>query len=138
MAKRKKAQPELSMELPRIPHGSQHARELRVRLPGDLASRIEKESHDSGRSQTRIVIDMLARVAQADESSSIASSARHLETILERYGTRLNDVILAETLLAAVDAVVNAPAAELQSKVDRLRIERRAMLEIERARSTRV
>jgi hypothetical protein len=130
--KRKKAQEKLPMELPRIPRGSEYAREFRLRLPPDLSGRIEKEAYDTGKPQNRVIIDMLARVTQADESTSIASSARHLETLLAKYSAQQSSVELSKDLLRAVDEILDAKPHEVQARVEGLRVVRRAMREIER------
>jgi hypothetical protein len=130
-AKRKKAQ-ELPMELPRVPRPSEQAQYMRLRLPPDIMLDVEKEAHDTRMPLTRVVINRLGRVRPSDEQTSMASMIHHMETLLTKYGTRINSLILSENLLRAVDDALAAKPAQLEAKLDELRIARRAMRELER------
>jgi hypothetical protein len=131
--KREIAAQDSPMDMPRVAHFSEQGRDFRLRLPRDLSDEIEKESAVSGIPQNRIIINRLAAFGQNNKAASMDSLLNHLETLLARYGTRLNSVELAEDLARAANEVVNAKAAELPAKVDKLRVILRAMQEMERA-----
>jgi hypothetical protein len=132
---KRKKDTELPMELPRdIAPLSQQGRDFRLRLPPDLSEEIEKESVESGLPQNRIIINRLARFAHDSKAARMDDLINHMETLLAKYGTRITDLDLAESLLSTVDEALDAKPNELQAKMDKVRVIRRAMRALERKR----
>jgi hypothetical protein len=129
-AKRKRVQEKLPMELPRNLRAFEHGRMFRLRLPPDLSADIEKEAYDTGLPQNRIILNRLAREMQNDATVTQASLNAHMADLLARYGARISSLEYGEDLLQAAEGVVNATTAELQAKVDKLRVALRAVRSI--------
>jgi hypothetical protein len=115
-----------------MPRAAQ-VREYRLRLPADVSEEIEKESLDTGLPQNRIIINRLARFGPNDKMATMDGLIGHMETLLAGYGSRLSGVELGEELLQAVDQILDAKPNELQARVDKLRVVRRAVRGIEQS-----
>jgi hypothetical protein len=129
--KRKKSQ-ELPMELPRVPRPFEQAQYMRLRLPPDIMEEVEKEAAETGAPLTRVVINRLARVKPTDNLKKHEELNNDVEVLLTKFSSRIDSVIYGKNLLRAVDDVLAANPAQLEAKLDQLRIERRALRELER------
>jgi hypothetical protein len=109
-------------------------REYKIRLPEDIARRIEAKAKDEARPQNRIIINELAAVPDLERLRDLATLVADMNITLARYGARIVWHDLSEQLLSAVDAVLNAQGGALQAAVDRLRVVRTAMRKVEKAR----
>jgi hypothetical protein len=119
-------------------------RELKVRLPSDIAKRIEEKSERTGIAQNRLVVDELraaAEVTSAREFGALITEMRgtieEMQDTLGRYAARARIADLSEDLLNAVDAVIIAEGesvGKLQAAAARLRVVRAGMRKLERAR----
>jgi hypothetical protein len=123
-----------------VPVGvSKPPREYKVRLPFDLAEEIEEESERTGAPQNRIVVDRLERDRRDGKIKTLDNLIQNLflaqtevGTLLARYGARADAIDLGEELPRVVDEVLNAKPAELPAKLDKLRLVRGKMLNVER------
>jgi hypothetical protein len=106
-------------------------REYKLRLPEDIAERIEKKAVAEQRPQNRVIINELASVPYLEQFKNLAEQVTNMEIILARHGARITWHDIQDELLNAVDAVLgqptNAPAA-----LDKLRAVRAGMLIHER------
>lgn len=104
-------------------------REMKLRVPEDIAARIEKKAKAKDRPMNRIVIDELADFPALEERASFAELLADMETTLARYGSRIVLADLDGPLLEAVDHVLAAKTdGELRARLDKLRVLRRDML----------
>jgi hypothetical protein len=114
-------------------------REYKVRLPFDLAEEIEYESGHSGIPQNRIIVDRLNREKAANDIRTMNDlieklilAGGDLNILIARYGSRMDSIDLGEELPEVIDEVLNAKPAELPAKLDKLRLVRSKMRNIER------
>ena len=104
-----------------------------MRLPTDVFERLEAKAKGEGRQFHRIIVDELALFPHLDRQARLGELVRDMETVLERYGSRITVSELNEALLHAVDEALAARTdGQLQQQLDRLRVIRRTMLESER------
>ena len=108
-------------------------REFKLRLPPDVAARIEQKAAAEQRPQNRIVINELAAFPGMERAAKLEDLIRQLETVILRHSARITWLDLSHELLAAVDGVLAAEGAELHAAVDKLRIVRRAITLTEQA-----
>jgi hypothetical protein len=102
---------------------------MKLRVPEDIAARIEKKAKAKDRPMNRIVIDELADFPALEERASFAELLADMETTLARYGSRIVLADLDGPLLEAVDHVLAAKTdGELRARLDKLRVLRRDML----------
>jgi hypothetical protein len=113
------------------------ARDYKIRLPEDIAQRIEAKAKAEGRPQNRVIINELARFPDVEPHSTLAERVRDLEVVLARYAARISWLDLTEQLLNAVDAVLTAEGAAVSAAIDRLRVARAGMLAHRRAAERR-
>jgi hypothetical protein len=111
---------------------SERSREFKLRLPEDVARRIEAKAKAEGRPQNRIIINELAAFPNLQKQGDLAEHVRDLEVVLMKYSERITWQELADELLGAVDAVVKAQGAAQQVAIDRLRAVRNTMKETSR------
>ena len=112
------------------------AREYKVRLPSDIADRIEAKAKAEGRPQNRIVINELASVPDLEKYRDLASLVADMEVVLARYSARITGLDLSDQLLSAVAAVLEADGGgALQAAVDKLRVVRAGMLAHDRTQA---
>jgi hypothetical protein len=107
-------------------------REIKMRLPEDIATRIESKAKAEGRPMNRVVINELALIPHYERLRDLNTAVQDMEIILARYGARITSHDLGEGLLQAVDAVLAAEGGAQQAAIDRLRVVRRSMLTHER------
>ena len=103
-------------------------REYKIRLPEDIAQRIETKAKDEQRPQNRVIINELAAFPDLEKVRKLGEQVRGIEVIMARYGARIAWHDLSEELLTAVDAVLEARGGEQQAALDRLRVVRAGML----------
>jgi hypothetical protein len=109
---------------------SARSREFKLRVPEDVADRIEEKAKAEGRPQNRIIINELAEYPELKKSADLGRHVERFETLLLRYGKHITWQELSEELLAAVDAVNTTQGAAQQIAIDRLRAVRNAMLKL--------
>jgi hypothetical protein len=102
--------------------------QFKIRLPPDVAQRVAADAAAQQRPMNRVVINDLAAIPHLKESAKLAETGRDLEVVLARYSARITAVDLADDLLNAVDAVLDAQGGALQSALDKLRVVRTGML----------
>ncbi len=102
-------------------------REFKLRIPTDVADRIEKKAKREGRPQNRVIINELAATPQLELTADLADLIQNLQIILARYGSRITQLDLSEALLKAVDDVLAAAGNELPAAIERLRVARIGM-----------
>jgi hypothetical protein len=104
-------------------------RELKVRLPMDVADLVEARAKAEGRSQNRVVINLLAQTPSLEQCRSLGELVQRMDEVLARYGSRIVMHDLTEQLGAAADGVLAAEGSgALQAALDRLRVVRTAMV----------
>ena len=107
-------------------------REYKLRLPEDVAERIEKKAAAEQRPQNRVIINELASVPYLEQFRNLAEQITNMEIILARHGARITWHDLSDELLNAVDAVLKAEGGALPAALDKLRAVRRGMMIHER------
>jgi hypothetical protein len=110
----------------------ERGREFKLRLPPDVSERIEAKAKAEGRPQNRIIINELAAYPMLERQRTFGQLIDEMEIVLARYGSRITLADLGEPVLRAVDEVLEAKTdAELQPKLDKLRVLRSTMLKLE-------
>jgi hypothetical protein len=107
-------------------------RDYKIRLPEDVAQRIEAKAKGEQRPQNRVIINELAAFPDLEEVGKLARHVGHIEVLLARYASQLTSHDLSDQLLAAVDAALKADGGALQAAVEKLRVVRAGMLAHER------
>jgi hypothetical protein len=103
-------------------------REFKVILPPDLSERIERQAQEEGRPQSRVIVNDLAAIPWLRSQAALAETVRDMQVILARYGSRLTLSDVNDELMAAIDELLAAQGdAELQARVDKVRVVRSAM-----------
>ncbi len=101
-------------------------REFKLRVPEDIAQRIEKKAKTELRPMNRIVINELAEFPSLEKYRDLAVTASHYETMLARYSARIMVADLSDDLLHAVHEVLKADetgnTGELRAKLAKLRV----------------
>jgi len=113
------------------------AHEYKIRLPEDVARRIEAKAESEGRPQNRVIINELSSVPQLEQTSRLAELVRDVEVVIARYGARITSIDLSHELLTAVDAVLAAEGSALTPAVEKLRVVRAGMLAHDQIQSKR-
>jgi hypothetical protein len=112
-------------------------REYKIRLPEDVAQRIEAKAKDEQRPQNRIIINELASVPGLERTRLLAELVSHMEVVLARYAAQITSHDPSDRLLSAVDAVLNAQGGALTAAVEKLRVVRAEMLAHDQPRPKR-
>jgi len=112
-------------------------REYKIRLPEDVAQRIEAKAKVEGRPQNRIIINELASIPTLEETAKLAALVYHMEVIVARYAAQQTSHDLSKRLLSAVDAVLNAQGGALTAAVENLRVVHADMLRHDQTRPKR-
>jgi hypothetical protein len=121
------------MAPPRKPAEPGRGHPVYLRLPTDVFERIEAKAKAEARPFNRITINELAAFPRLEREAKLGELIRDMETVLARYGSRIAQAELGEALLQAADEILAARSqAELQPLLDRMRVVRRTMLEMER------
>ena len=113
-------------------------REYKIRLPEDIAQRIEAKAKDEQRPQNRIIINELAKFPDLEKTDKLAELVRYMEVVIARYAAQQTVADLSKQLLSAVDAVLSAQGGALTAAVEKLRVVRVGMLAHDQARSKRM
>ena len=105
----------------------------KIRLPQDIAERIEKKAKAEQRPINRIIINELAAFPDLETVRKLAEQVGDMEVILARYGARIAGYDLSDDLRAAVDAILAAAAKgdPIDAVIDRLRVVRKVMLALD-------
>src|SRR5262245_29648863 len=125
MAPRKKSSPP--------PQG----REYKIRLPEDIAQRIEAKAKDEQRPQNRIIINELAAFPNLEQTDKLATLVRDMEVVVARYAAQITSHDLTDALLKAVDTVLAAQGGTLPAAIEKLRVARTGMLAHDRTQLKR-
>ena len=112
-------------------------REYKIRLPEDIAQRIEAKAKDEQRPQNRIIINELAAFPDLEQTRNLAMLVRDMEVVVARYAAQITTHDLADALLKAVDAVLAAQGGALPAAIEKLRVVRTGMLAHDRTQSKR-
>src|SRR5262245_5510068 len=108
-------------------------REYKIRLPEDVARRIEVKATHEGRPQNRVIVNELASIPHLEQTSKLAELVRDLEVVVARYAAQIDSHDVSDRLLSAVDAVLKAEGGALQAAVEKLRVVRAEMSALDRA-----
>jgi hypothetical protein len=105
---------------------SARSREFKLRLPEDVADRIEAKAKAEGRPQNRIIINELAAYPDLEKIGELREHVANLEALLLKYSVRLTWQELSDELISTVDAVLKTQGAAQQVAIDKLRALRNA------------
>jgi hypothetical protein len=115
---------------------SGQGREFKIRIPEDIAERIEAKAKAEGRPQNRVIINELAAIPDLERAARLGALVQHMEVTLAKYSGRIVSIDLTEALVAAVDAVLAAEGGgALTAAVEKLRVARAAMKVHEQAQA---
>ena len=106
---------------------SARVREYKLRLPEDIANRIEAKAKDEARPQNRIIINELAAYPNLEKIGELRQHVADLEALLLKYSVRLTWQELSDELISTVDAVLKTQGCAQQVVIDKLRAVRNAM-----------
>jgi len=112
-------------------------REYKIRLPEDIAQRIEAKAKDEQRPQNRIIINELAAFPDLEQTRNLAMLVRDMEVVVARYAAQITSHDLTDALLKAVDAVLTTQGGALPAAIEKLRVVRTGMLAHDRTQSKR-
>ena len=103
-------------------------REFKLRIPEDVASRIEAKAKTEGRPQNRVIINELAATPYLERAGDLAALIEDMKITLARQGARIVWHDLSDELLNAVDAALEAQGSALLAAMDKIRVIRAGML----------
>jgi len=103
-------------------------REYKIRLPEDVAERIEAKAKHEQRPQNRIIINELAAFPDLEQTHKLATLVRDMEVVVARYAAQITSHDLTDALLKAVDAVLATQGGALSAAIETLRVVRTGML----------
>jgi hypothetical protein len=116
----------------RSPH---QGREFKLRIPEDVAERIEADAKREQRPMNRIVINNLADVPRWREQETMAILLGHMSDSIDRmgktlahHGERIDWQDLSDQLLATLDKALAAEGSAQQAALDKVRVLRATML----------
>ncbi|TQF29164.1 hypothetical protein [Bradyrhizobium sp. UNPA324] len=78
---------------------STQSREYKVRLPEDVAQRIETKAKAEGRPQNRVIINELAAFPDLEQQAKLGQLVRDMDVTLARYSARIVTADLTDDLL---------------------------------------
>jgi hypothetical protein len=113
------------------------SREYKIRLPEDVAQRIEAKAKVEGRPQNRVIINELAAYPDLEQTHKLATLVRDMEVVVARYAAQITMHDLSDALLKAVDAVLVAQGGALPAAVEKLRVVRHGLLAHDQGRPKR-
>jgi predicted DNA binding CopG/RHH family protein len=102
-------------------------REVKMRLPEDIAERIEAKAKAEGRPMNRIIINELAMIPHLEQIRDLATLVEDMKDNLARYGARITMADLSDELLKAIDAALDAEGSMQEAALDRVRALRGSM-----------
>jgi len=107
---------------------------VHLRLPTDVFEWVEKQAEKKCWPFNRVIINTLADYPDLERYRDFAYYLSDMKTVLAQYGSRITLAEFSEPMTQAIDAMLVAKTdGELQSRIDRLRVLRTAMLKTERA-----
>jgi hypothetical protein len=107
---------------------SARAREYKLRLPEDIATRIEHKAEAEGRPQNRVIINELAEYPDLKKIGELREHVADLEALLLKYSVRLTWQELSDELISTVDELLKTTqGAAQQVAFDKLFAVRSAM-----------
>jgi hypothetical protein len=107
---------------------------VHLRLPTDVFQWVEKQAEKKGWPFNRVIINTLADFPDLERYRDFAYHLSDMKTVLAHYGSRITLAEFTEPMLQAIDAVLAAKTdGERQSRLDRLRVLRTAMIKTEKA-----
>jgi hypothetical protein len=109
------------------PRKPARTREYKVRLPEDIALRIERKAKDEVRPQNRIIINELAEYPTLKGVGTFAENLGHFENMLLKYSARIEWQELVEDYNRIIDEVLATKGAAQQVAIDKLRAARKVM-----------
>jgi hypothetical protein len=112
----------------------ERAREFKLRIPEDVAKRIEKKALAEGRPQNRVIINELAAIPYLETLKSFAEQVEDMKVVIARHGAAIAWHDLSGELVGAVDALLGAEGGEERAAKERLRVVRSAMQLHERSK----
>jgi hypothetical protein len=101
--------------------------EFKLRIPFDIAKRIEEKAAAQGRWRNHVVIEELAAIPALQACKPIEESLEEMRAIVARHRAILDRIDLNEKLLAAIDAVVNSRGGAQWAAIEAMRAARLAM-----------
>lgn len=99
-----------------------------MRLPADLAARVEARAKAEIRPQNRTLINLVARCFDLEESNTLEENLGHLDNMILKYSARIDWQELTEELLRYIDEALNTKGAAHDVAMDKIRAARNAML----------
>jgi hypothetical protein len=109
------------------------AREFKLRLPDDVSERIIAKAEKTGWPQNRVIINELADYPRLEEIGALADHVGEMGNTLARYRSEIIMHKLSGDLLDAIDALLKAEGDAVRAAIERVRVERNAMLKTEQA-----
>ena len=108
--------------------GPHEGREYKLRIPEDIAKRIEAKAKKEQRPQNRIVINELALIPHFEQLAELRDQVQDMKIVLARYSKRIILGELSEEMLTVVDDVLQSEGGKREAFIDKLRVLRNAML----------
>ena len=109
------------------PRKPARTREYKVRLPEDIALRIERKAKDEARPQNRIIINELAEYPNLKKVGTLADHLAHLENMILKYSSHIEWQELVEEYNRIIDEVLATKGAAHEVALDKLRAARKVM-----------
>jgi hypothetical protein len=109
------------------PTGPAAPSEFKLRLMEDTAAWVRKLAQESGKPQSRVIIDALADYERLMNIRTFSELLGDLEVVLARHGARIVWQDLSDEMLGAVDQVLNSSGTAREAAIDQLRVIRNAM-----------
>jgi len=103
------------------------AREYKVRLPADLADRVEARAKAETWPQNRTVINLLARYFDLENIGTLVEHLGHLDNMILKYSSRIEWQELTEEFLQIANEVVTTKGAAREVAIDKLNAALKAM-----------
>jgi|SRR3974390_1666425 len=117
------------MAPPRRKQRSPHeGREYKLRIPEDIAKRIEAKAKKEQRPQNRVIVNELSSIPYLQAIGELRDQVEDMKIVLARYSKHVILGELSEEMLAAVDAALAVEGSAQQAALDRVRVLRNAML----------
>jgi hypothetical protein len=114
----------------------QMAREYKLRLPPDVSKWVEQRAKDTGWPQNRVIINSLVSLDYLEKLRGIGELYEDMKVWNARQSARVTWLDLSHELLNAVDAVLKTEGSAREAAIDRLRVERTAMLKSSKIEQT--
>jgi hypothetical protein len=109
------------------------AREYKLRVAEDIATRIEAKAKAEGRPQNRVIANELAEYPGLKDVGELREYVGDLKTLLLKYSARLTWQELSDELLDAIDEVLRTTGTQRDIALDKLFAVRSAMKNFKKA-----